>query len=257
MSTFKLAMGRRARAIARRARLKHTGEATIAPEEKREEKRVNEQFREACKPENVRRRLNMLPTLYEIELAKLLWPESQALLVLQHRCKRVLQKPDHWQLRVAKKFDRVTFPELTQDAGQSEQERLAGLSPQELIEAMPRSRLDRHKRVARVLAALKVVAPNYPDWRNGLFGSKLAKFIMDAVWSHDDLLLIQFGKALATDSRARCSKARVYSYLLRNAEAVERCNSKAEIMRLPGFPKYDEQTRYKLFDEVGLPVKKS
>jgi ribosomal protein S10 len=255
-------------------------------ERRAEERWVNEAYRKANLPEARRRRANTLPTLEEIEYAKLLWPQQKLLLSLHTRCRMILTEkpnyltvkvPDHWMIKVTARLDRLVFPELTQGRRSSEQERLAGITAQELVCQMAQSEKEivqsfgrtsgvtfapvkmpsRHKRFARLLAALKAkhTAEHYTAiCHSGLFAIKFTKVIMDAVWKLDDLFLIEFGKALEKASRADCKKARVYRFLLRNAEAVERCRTVSEIMRLPDLPEYDVPTFYKLCRQVGLPV---
>jgi hypothetical protein len=194
-------------------------------------------------------------------MAKLLWPERKRILALQVRCQKVLaKKPAHWMVKVTRKLDRVIFPQLTQGRLETEQERLARLTPQKFIAELNQSKKrSDHKKLARLLAALKAACPpkSYPELvRNSLFGTRLTKIIMDAVWTLDDLFLIEFGKAIEKESRADIKKARIYHFLRQNAEAVEQCQTVAEIRKLPGFPSYDVSTFYKLCKEVGLPAAK-
>lgn len=226
-----------------------------------EEKLINEEFWKAMQPEARRRRENKLPTLAEIEMAKLLWPEQKLILALQGRCRNVFAKrATHWTVKITSKLDRLNFPELTQGKRETEQEKLANLTPHDFFTELyqGKKRID-HKRLARLLAALKMACDpkSFPElFRNDLFGIKLTKIIMDAVWKLDDQFLIEFGKAIATESRADCKKARIYRFLLQNAEAVEQCRTVTEIRKLPNFPPYDVRTFYKLCREVGLPVAK-
>jgi hypothetical protein len=248
--------------IVKRAKLKfhrdkHAAERPLTLREKL----INEKFWKAMQPEARRRRENKLPTLAEIEMAKFLWPERQRILALQDRCRNVFAKnATHWTVKITSKLDRLTFPELTQCRRETEQEKLANLTPNEFFaELYQGKKRSDHKRLARLLAALKAAcAPkSYPElFRNSLFGIKLTKIIMDAVWKLDDLFLIEFGKAIETESRADCKKARIYRFLLQNAEAVEECRTVTEIRKLPGFPPYDVRTFYKLCKEVGLPLAK-
>jgi hypothetical protein len=226
-----------------------------------EERLMNEEFSKAMQPEARRRRANKLPTLAEIEMAKLLWPERKRILALQGRCHNLLKKnAPHWPVKITSKLDRVIFPELTQGRLETEQERLANLTPQELIEELNQSKKPSdHKRLARLLAALRAAcAPkSYPERvRNSLFGTKLTKIIMDAVWNLDHPFLIKFGKAIKKESGANIKKARIYRFLRQNAEAVEQCRTVAEIRKLPGFPPYDVRTVYTLCKQVGLPLAK-
>ena len=169
-------------------------------------------------------------------------------------------KAPHWMVKVTNKLDRVVFPQLTQGRRETEQERLAKLGPQEFIAELDQSKKrSDHKRLARLLAALKATFPrkSYPELvRNSLFGTKLTRVIMDAVWRLDDLFLIEFGKALEKESRADIKKVQVYRFLRQNAEAVEQCRTVAQIRNLPGFPSYDLRSFYRLCGEVGLPTAK-
>ena len=277
----------------------------------RENAEFQASLKEASRPDEVgkkhRRRLNYtLPSLYEIELAKLLWPESKRLLALQVACYHVLnEKPGHWSIAIVRKLDRIVFPELTQggplsyessaaraldlrrfleltqgkdkDRRKSEQAWLAELTGPELIVAMASSSDDLqefpglrsakpgkprkdHKRLARLLARMKaMLSPEvFEKVRKGLVGSLINKAILDAVWKTDDLFIVEFGKALQTESRADCGKARIYDFLRRNWDRVEECKTRAAIRCLPGFPcpDYDRPTLYALFREVGLPIAK-
>jgi hypothetical protein len=226
-----------------------------------EEKLINEEFWKAMQPEARRRRENKLPTLAEIEMAKLLWPEQKLILALQGRCRNVFAKrATHWTVKITSKLDRLIFPELTQGKREPEQEKLANLTPHEFFtELYQGKKRSDHKRLARLLAALKATCAtkSFPElFRNDLFGIKLTKIIMDAVWKLDDQFFIEFGKVLQKDSRANSKKARIYRFLRQNTEVVEQCRTVAEIRKLPGFPRYDVRTFYKLCREVGLPVAK-
>lgn len=198
---------------------------------------------------------DVLPTLAEIELAKLLWPHQKRLIALQGRCRKVLSKyPNHWTVKATYKLDRQVFPTETQNKGRTEQERIAAYSPPDFYFSKPDC--PDPKRVARLLAALKVTHANYEDLRDkSLVGSVVTKIVMDAVWRQDDKFLTDFGEALRKRSGIKDVKtARICNYLLRNADAVERCKSGAEIFRLPGFPckDFDPSTRQRLLREIGL-----
>jgi hypothetical protein len=225
-----------------------------------EEKLINEEFWQAMQPEARRRRENKLPILAEIEMAKLLWPEQKRILALHGRCRNVFaKKATHWTVKITSKLDRLIFPELTQSREQTEQVRLAGLTPQEFIAELNQGKkCSDHKRLARLLAALKAAGDkSFPElFRNDPFGFKLTKIIMDAVWALDGSFLINFGKAIKKESGANSNKARIYRFLRQNAEVVEQCRTVAEIRKLPGFPPYDAGSFYKLCREVGLPLAK-
>jgi hypothetical protein len=226
-----------------------------------EEKLINEEFWKAMQPEARRRRENKLPTLAELEMARLFWPEEKRILALHGRCRNVFAtRAAHWTVKITRKLDRLTFPELTQSMVETEQERLAGLTPQEFIAELDQSQKHSdHKRLPRLLAALEAVcgAKYYPElFRNDPFGFKLTKIIMDAVWKLDGSFLIKFGKAIRKDSGADSKKARIYRFLRQNAEVVEQCRNVAGIRKLPGFPPYDAGSFYKLCREVGLPLAK-
>jgi hypothetical protein len=226
-----------------------------------EERLINEEFEKAMQQDARVRRANKLPTLAEIEMAKFLWPEQKRILALHGRCRKVFAtRATHWTVKITSKLDRLTFPELTQSKVETEQERLAKITPQELIAELNQSKKRSDpKKLARLLAALKVAcaAKSYPEVvGNSPFGIKLAKIIMDAVWALDHPFLVEFGKAIKKESGAVIKKARIYHFLRQYAEAVEQCRTVAEIRKLPNFPSYDVRSFYKLCKEVGLPVAK-
>jgi hypothetical protein len=192
-------------------------------------------------------------------MARLLWPEQKRILALHDRCRNVFAtRAAHWTVKITSKLDRVIFPQLTQGRQETEQERLANLTPYELIAELNQGmKRGDPKRLARLLAALQAVCDKkaYPEvFRNDLFGIRLTKTIMDAVWKLNHQFLIEFGEAIRKNSAADCKKARLYRFLRQNAEAVEQCRTVAEIRKLPDFPPYDVRTFYKLCGEVGLPL---
>jgi hypothetical protein len=224
-----------------------------------DERLINEEFEKAMQPEARRRRANKLPTLAEIEMARLLWPEQKRILALHNRCRNVFAtRAVHWTVKITSKLDRLTFLHLTQDSRESEQERIAKLTAHEFIAELNQGeKCSDPKRLARLLAALKAACDpeDFPEvFRNDLFGIRLTKIIMDAVWELNHQFLIKFGEAIRKNSGADCKKARLYRFLRQNAESVEQCRTVAEIRKLPDFPPYDVRTFYKLCGEVGLPL---
>jgi hypothetical protein len=174
--------------------------------------------------------------------------------------------PGHWSVKAARRLDRLTFPDLTQGKGEMEQERLAGLSTLEVIAEAERGRFD-CCRVWRLLSAFKATAPNYDDLLSGFLGSKLpTELTIPLNWTSREAMLREVEahahsltnllRDLRRDKSNGVSlpKARIYSFLLRNAEAIEQCRTVAEVTRLPGFPKFDQQALIKLFKKLGLPA---
>jgi hypothetical protein len=238
--------------------------------EREDVERENAEFqaslKEALRPENRRRRNYTLPTLAEIDLAKIYWRErrpdgnrlSSRLLALQMACYRVLneepvlafipKQPRPWVLEVVRRLDREMFRKLIHDdpngESETEQERLARLTGPELIEEVNSGKRPMDcKGVAWIVARMQAnCCKNHYDFANvrrlgAVFG-------------------IEFESLVEKEMTLPIPIAKVYDFLRLNWDRVEECKTKADILRLKGFPcpDYDKQTLYRLFRAVGLPI---
>lgn len=175
-----------------------------------------------------------VPTLAKVELDRLLWPEQKALIYTEGKRRTMLAThAEHWTVKLTLKLDRLIFPEL-----------LAG-----------ESKLSDGKKLGRLVEYLRVTttAEQFAAlFNNSLFGVKLSQRMLDSAMRGD----ADFFRDTADGLNAATPTLKVYSFMLRNAAAVERCRTCAEIQRLPGFPKYSPQTFCRLCREIGLPLRK-
>lgn len=176
--------------------------------------------------EALRHLRHYIPSLEEETLFQIMGMKA-ASFVREKRQRMERERPAHWTVRLARKLDRLTFPELT-----------AGKEPSEA------------QRLARLVASMR--SKRQLDARSaGSLHVRLSERLMRSVWSMDGPFLEDFGRALTA---ANTPLARAYHFMLWHAQDVEACKSRADILRLDGFPlsKWNRGSFYRLLREIGL-----